>query len=981
MRFRPFYLLGAFMASSYMLLAQGAGLGANAGQPNAGKYTYVSVPGDPLQARVYKLKNGLTVMLSVNKSAPRIQTVIAVNAGSKNDPADNTGLAHYLEHMLFKGTDKFGTKDWSKEKPLLDEIEALYERYNKTTNAAERKRIYHMIDSVSGEAAKYAIANEYDKLVAAIGAKATNASTWNDRTIYVNDIPQNQLEKWLMIEGERFRNPVFRIFHTELEAVYEEKNIGLDNDGRKLYETVMASSFKNHPYGTQTTIGTVEHLKNPSLKEIRKYYDRYYVPNNMAVVLAGDFDPDRAVELIDKYFGGMVSRPVPELTFQPEAPRTSPQEVSIYGPDVEELAIVYRFPGSNSRDALLLELTDLLLAYKSAGLIDLNLKKQQKVLDASSSPLMMKDYSLHWFSGTPKQGQSLEEVRDLLMQQIAKIKKGEFDEASLKAVLRNMKVDQIKQFEKNEGRAFAMTDAFTYGVDWQTYATKLDLLSRFTKDDVVAFANKYYGNDYAVVYKRTGIDSSIVKVDKPQITPVAVNRDAQSDFLKKVLGTTAPSIEPVFIDYSRDITKGSLKNGTPVYYLPNKENNLFSMYYVFDMGNRNDKKLAFAIKYLQYLGTDKYTSDALAKEFFKLGCEFSVSAGDDQVYVSLSGLQESYDQAFQLFEHLLSSVNPDQAVLDRLVEQELKTRADAKLDKQTILWSGLRNYAIYGKSNPFTDKLSETELRSLKAADLVAYIKSLNDYKHKVLYYGPSDQSAVVAAVNKYHRMPATLRDYPTAIDYARNETKENVIYFLDYDMVQAEVMWLNKQGLFDPKAVPTISLFNEYYGGGMSSVIFQTIRESKALAYATFATYQTPGKKSDPHYILAYVGTQADKIGEALPAMNELLVKMPRDEGSFQTAKAALKNQIQTERIIKTDVLFNYLTAEKRGLDHDIRRDIYTELESLNLDGLQKFHEARYSSSSYAYCVLGSKDRVNLDELRKHGKVVELKLTDVFGY
>ncbi len=947
----------------------------------AGNYTYASVPNDPLGVRVYTLKNGFTVMISVNKSQPRIQTLIATKAGSKNDPASHTGLAHYLEHMLFKGTDRYGTKDYAKEKVYLDQIEALYEQYNHTTDAAQRRAIYHSIDSVSGIAARYAIANEYDKLTGSIGATGTNAFTSVEQTTYVNDIPQNQLEKWLTIESERFRAPVFRLFHTELEAVYEEKNIGLDNDDRKVYESMLAGLFKHHPYGTQTTIGTVEHLKNPSLQEIRKYYNTYYVPNNMAMILAGDLDPDATIAMVDKYFGGFPSKPVPAFTFQPEVPRSSPEEVNVYGPDAENLVIAYRFPGAGTRDALLLELTDLLLAYKTAGLIDLNLKKQQRVLDASSSPNIMKDYSLHRFTGVPKQGQTLEEVRDLILEQINKLKRGDFDETMLKAVIRNLKVDQIRQYESNDGRAFAMLDAFVLGQPWADYAGKLDAMSRLTKQEIVDFANRYYNNDYLVVYKRSGEDKSIVKVEKPAITPVDVNRDDQSPFLKKVLGTPAPAIKPVFLDYKHDIQRVSLKNGVDMLYLQNKENDLFSLYYVFDMGRRNNRTLPYAIKYLQYLGTDKYSAEQLSKEFFKLGCEFGVSTGEDQVYVSLSGLKESYEPALKLFEELLANVRPDPKALEGVIGQDLKARKDAKQDKQTILWSGLRNYAIYGKNNPFTDRLPEADVRALKADDLVRQIKELNGFKHRVLYYGPDASQSVAASLNAFHRTPATLRDYPPAVDYARKDMNENVIYFADFDMVQAEVVWLSKSEPFSASTVPVASLFNEYYGGGMSSVIFQTIRESKALAYSTFAAYQVPAKKTDPCYILSYVGTQADKLPEAVPAMNELLTTMPRTEQSFSTARDGLKNQIETERITKTAILFSYLAAEKRGLDYDIRKDVYAGLNKLTLNDLNSFHNARYKGKAYAYCVLGSKSKVNMDELKKYGRVVNVSMEELFGY
>ncbi|MDB5032957.1 MAG: peptidase [Chlorobi bacterium] len=975
------YLLVMFLIACGALHAQGTAFKTETRKSPDGKYTYTVVEGDPIGVRTYILNNGLTVMLSVNKTTPRIQTLIATRAGSKNDPADHTGLAHYLEHMLFKGTDKFGTKDWAKEKPLLDRIEQLYEDYGRETDATRRKAIYHIIDSVSGEAAKYAIANEYDKMVGSIGAKGTNAFTSVEQTVYENDIPENQLEKWLMVESERFRAPVFRIFHTELEAVYEEKNIGLDNDDRKVFESGLAALFQKHPYGTQTTIGTVEHLKRPSLRAIRNYYNTYYVPNNMGIILAGDLDPDKTVEMIDKYFGRMDPKALPAFVFKPEEPKSKPQVVTVNGPDAANLRIGFRLPGAGTREARLLEVTDLLLAYKTAGLIDLNLKKKQLVQDASSSPQIMTDYSVHWLTGVPKDGQTLEQVRDLLLAQIDRLKRGEFDEAQLKAVMRNLRVDQIKQYEGNDGRAYAMMDAYTSGDRWPNFTHKIDQFTTFTKKDIVDFVKKNYGNDYVIVYKRTGEDKSIVKVEKPPITPIALNSDDRSPFVKSIIEKPAPPIAPTFIDYKKDIVPLTLKNGAQVYYLPNQENDLFSMYYVFDMGKRNDQKLPYAIKYLQYLGTSKYSAEQLSKEFFKLGCEFGVSASDDQVYVSLTGLKESFEPAFKLFEEMLATVKPDQQALDAMVASELKDRADAKLDKETILWKGLWNYAIYGKNNPFTDRLSESELKSLKGDDLVNYIKNLTSYQHKVLYYGPTPADQLVSELNTYHRMPEILKAYPPATQYVRNDMKDNVVYFTDYDMVQAEVIWLNKSSMFDPTSVPVASLFNEYYGGGMGSVVFQNIRESKALAYSTFASYIIPAKNSDPFYVMSYVGTQADKLSEAIPAMNGLLSDMPRRDGSFALAKDGLRNKIETERVTKANILFDYLSAQKRGMDHDMRRDIYASLDKLNMDDLQQFHDARYKDRAYAYCVLGSKSKVNMDVLRKYGKVVDLSLTDIFGY
>lgn len=947
-----------------------------------GRFTYKTVKNDPLGVRIYTLPNGLTVMMSVNKAEPRIQTYIATKAGSKNDPADNTGLAHYLEHMLFKGTDRFGTKDWAKEKEQLDKIDALYEQYNKTTDKAARKEIYHKIDSVSGVASKYAIANEYDKMLASIGAQGTNAFTSLEQTVYVNDIPQNQLENWLTIEAERFRAPVLRLFHTELEAVYEEKNIALDNDGRKVFEAMMTGLFTKHAYGTQTTIGTVEHLKNPSLIKIRNYYNTYYVPNNMAIVLAGDIDPDKAIVSIAEKFAYMQPKPVPAYQFEQEPKRSAPLVVNVYGPDAENLMIGFRTPGANTREAKIAVLVDYLLANSKAGFIDLNLVKQQKVLGASSSVWMNKDYGIHFMTGKPKQGQSLDEVRGLLLEQLENIKAGKFTNEDLKAIINNFKVDKIRNNESNEGRAGTMLDAFVVGTPWIEQASYLDDLSKITREEIINYAKTAYTNDYVVVNKNVGEDKGTVKIEKPEITPVDVNRDDVSPFVQGVMNATPERIKPRYLDFDKDVTRGTVGKNLPLYYIKNNDNGLFSLYYVLDMGKFHNIKLPIAVQLLQYLGTDKYTSEQISKEFFKLACDFSVNAGEEQVYVSLSGLNENFEPALKLFEHLLANAKPDQKALNDLVERTLKQRKDAKLNKQAIFWQALRNYVVFGKNNPSTYNLSEADLRGLKAEELVSMVKQITSYQHSVYYYGPLGLDQAKAMVGKFHKTPASLLAYPQPVKFERSVTNASKVYFVNYKMVQAEIFWLNRQTQsYDSTAYPIIGVFNEYFGGGMSSVVFQTIRESKALAYSTFSRYANPVKNTDPYYIMAYVGTQADKLNDAVPAMQELLTNLPKSEAGFSAAKEAIKQQIETQRVNKEAIFFSMMAARKLGLHHDTNKDVYERLDGISFSDVEQFYIQHYRNIPYHMMVMGSKERISLDDLKKFGEVTELSLEDIFGY
>ncbi|MBB4805310.1 putative Zn-dependent peptidase [Chryseobacterium defluvii] len=943
-------------------------------------YAYKYVTNDPTSARYYTLKNGLTVILSPTKKDPRIQTFIATKAGSKTDPSDHTGLAHYLEHMLFKGTDKYGSKDWAKEKPLLDQIDALYEQYNQTKDEDKRKEIYKEIDKVSGEASKFAIANEYDKMMSGMGADGTNAFTSFEQTVYTEDIPANVADKFLAVQAERFREPVLRLFHTELEAVYEEKNRGLDNDPRKVYEAMFSAIFPNNNYGKQTTIGTVEHLKNPSLKAIREYFNNYYVPNNMGVIMSGDFNPDEMIAKIDKAFSYMKSKPVPEYKVEQEKPITAPIVREVYGPNPENITIGFRFPGATTKDARLLSLIGSMLTNGQAGLIDLDLVKKQKLLGAYAFPYVLKDYSVLLLQGNPTEGQSLDEVKSLLLQEIDKLRKGEFSDDLIQSIVNNEKKNIIQKNEKYTSRAESLMDEFTSEVDHKTTLEYVDEISNLTKKDIMDFVSKYLqDNNYVAVYKRKGEDKNIVKVEKPTITPVSVNREDQSEFLKNIEKMPEAAISPVWLNFDKDIAKNKL-DGIEVLSVKNTDNSLFRHYYHFDSGKWNNKMLPLAAEYLQYLGTKNKSSETLSKEFYKLASSFSVNAGNEETSVTLEGMNENYDKTIALFEDLIKNCQPDEKALEAYKARLKKSRANAKQNKGAIM-SGLRSYAQYGPQNPFNNVLSDAELDALKAEDLVNILHDLFNHKHKVLYYGPKSGSEVVASLTPVHKLPATLKEMPKSKTFAQIPTDKNKVLFAHYDMVQAEVFWVRNGEQYNPGITPTVNLFNNYFGGGMGSIVFQTIRESKALAYSTYSYFSLPGKKQDKDMVTAYVGTQADKFNESTTAMNELLTTLPKSEQLFETAKSGLKKSIASERVTQDGIIFSYLRAQKLGNNFDMRKNVYEQAPKLTFTDINNFHDKEMKGKNYTYCLVASQDKVKETDMQKLGEVKKLNLNEIFGY
>jgi len=943
-------------------------------------YDYETISNDPIKARIYTLDNGLKVYLSVNKDEPRVQTLIGVRAGSTSDPAETTGLAHYFEHLMFKGTQKVGTTNWEAESALLEEISDLFEKHKDTDDPAEKLAIYKKIDSLSLESAQYVATNEYDKLVSSLGAKGTNAGTSYDLTVYINDIPSNELEKWMRLESERFGDVVLRLFHTELETVYEEYNMYNDMDRSRASEALMAAMFKKHTYG-RDVIGFPEDLKNPSMVNIYNFYQTFYVPNNMAVIMAGDFDPDETIKLVNQYFGNKEEKDFPERTQPVEDPITEPVVKEIYGPDAEFMRMAYRFDGFKSEDRKYVTLIDMILSNSQAGLIDLDLNQQQKVLRAGAYANFMIDYGMHVFYANPRQDQTLEEVKDLLLEEIEKVKKGEFEDWMLEAVINDMRLSQLSREESNGARAFTLFNEFIQDACRKEQLEFIDDLEKITKEELVQFANEHYKDNYVVVYKRFGDKGEVEKVEKPPITPVPINRELQSDFAKELLATESATIKPVFVDFKEEISQEKFVDGIDYYYLKNETNEIFNLNYIIDMGKKNDLWLPIAVNYLPYLGTEKYSAAELQQEFFKLGISMGVSTGNDRSYVYISGLQKSFVKGIELLEHVLSSAQPDQEAYDEYVKGIMKNRADAKQNKNTILWSGMFNYAKYGPNSTFTDILSEEELIGANPEELTNLLKDMYSYKHKIFYYGQENMGEIQGLVEKYHIVPEELKDYPEKKDYPTIDTDQNLVYFVDYDMTQANIVLVSKDQLFDASLIPSARIFGEYFGGGLSSIVFQEIRESRGLAYSAFAAYSLPRRVDEYNYTYGFVGTQADKLIDATDALLGLLNEMPKAETQFDMAKESIVKKIDTERIIKSNVFWTYLRNLDRGIDYDERKDIYETAQTMTLDEMDQFFKDHIKGKTYTYLVLGKKGDIDMNVLGEIGIVKELTLEEIFNY
>ncbi|MBR4849727.1 MAG: insulinase family protein [Alistipes sp.] len=946
-------------------------------------YRYESVKGDKSATRIYTLDNGLKVYMSVNKEQPRLQTMIAVRVGSKNDPAETTGLAHYFEHLMFKGTDKFGTQNYEAEKPLLDEIERLFEVYRATTDEAERKALYAQIDSVSQEASKYAIPNEYDKLMQAIGASGTNAWTAFDETNYVEDIPSNQIENWAKIQSERFANAVIRGFHTELETVYEEYNMGLTRDSGKMFDKVLAILFPDHPYGTQTTIGAQEHLKNPSITNIKNYYKTYYVPNNMAICMAGDFDPEEAIVIIDKYFGGFKpNKNLPKVKEYEPKRLTEIKEAEVYGLESESVAIAWPVEGARSESALIGDILSAVLSNGSCGVLDTNLLQSQKVLDAGGNVEYLADAGLAVVVGEPKEGQTLEEVRDLLLAEVEKLRNGEFDEELLKSIIANYRKSEMSQLESNFARAYKMEATFINGLEWEDVATELDRATKITKEDLVAWAKENLPLDgYAVVYKRQGEDESQKKIEKPSITPISANRDAQSDYLVAMQQSEVAPIAPVFVDYERDLGISKLDNGTEVLYKRNLTNELFSLVYLYDFGASTFKSLPLAVQYMQLLGTNDKSAEKIQRELYDLACDFNIVATVDKTYVTIGGLSENMEKAMKIVEDYMANVEGDEEVLREVKRDAKQERLNAKSSQQSC-FGALQKYCIYGADFARKVKMSDKELSKSSSKELLSLIKDLRKTQHRVMYYGPMQLNEVISTLYGAHCSGDNLKKVE-AVELAPKSVATPSVLFAQYDAKQVYYMQYScrAEDKFDIKSSPVATLYNGYFSGGMNSIVFQEMREARGLAYSAYAGFFDGTMPKDPYYFYAFIATQNDKVQQAVEAFDEIIEEMPRSEQAFELAKSGILANLESQRTTKANVLWSYLYYEKFGLKEDIKKTVYEGVKSLTLDDVVAFQQKMIKGRPYNYCVLGDKNDLDLNYLRSLGKVKFLSQEEIFGY
>ena len=927
----------------------------------------------------YRLDNGLTVMLTENHDAPKVFGMVAIKAGGKNDPSDATGIAHYLEHVLFKGTQDMGTVDYQKEKPYLDSINYLYEQLGNTDVVEKRDSIQMEINRVSQKAGEYAIANEFDKILKGMGATGVNAFTSEDFTAYLNTFPSNQMEKWLELYSHRFENPVFRLFQSELETVYEEKNISMDGGFGKLFEEYNANMYKKHPYGTQTILGSIEHLKNPSIKKMYEFYDTYYVANNMVLALSGDFDTETIKPMIAAKFGKWRTGKIPVFPVYKEEDFNGKEVVEVKLTPVKIGVLGYRTPSNSDKDAFVFEIaTQLLSNTEMTGYLD-KITDDGLILGSQIVQLPYNDYGSTMIFYAPKiVGQSLEKAEVIIMDQIEKLKSGDFSDEYFRAIILNKKKELALLNESNNERAYYMVSAYMQGKSWNEYKSKWDILKAISKADIVAVANKYFTANYLSLQSEMGFPKKD-KIEKPNFEPVVPKNEGPSKFAKELSKISTTKLTPRFVDFQNDIKSVTVQKGVTLHQVLNPFNDVFNLEIIYNVGLKTYPELEHLESYMLTAGTSTQSSKELKEAFHRLGASYYFESTENHFVMSIEGVDENLKEILELAKLILSDAKVDETKMDKLLD-DLKGEKKVSRDLPSFISQALNEKVLYGENAPLQRELTKKQMKKLTAEELVALYNKVVNYEFSLNYTGNVNIKNLAEWSKEYLVLTDTLTaSQPFWVkDYIPSNTTK--IYVINRkNSVQSQITFslIGTERTNDNSS--QVAAFNNYFGGDMSSIIFQEIREFRSLAYAAYGRYRLAPVVGEENIFSAFIGCQSDKTNEAIEVMDSLINFMPEKPERMENIISSLSEKAQSSRPNFRYILSAYDRWTRAGYTVDpnkINADRYADLK---FQDILDFQKAELKGKPITITIVGDVSKFDIDRLKKLGEVIILKEKNLF--
>jgi predicted Zn-dependent peptidase len=952
----------------------------------------------------YKLPNGLTVIVQVDHRLPKVHGVVVVRAGSINDPEDATGLAHYLEHMMFKGTQEMGTIDWPKEKVHYDKIVQLYEQLGKTSSKKERESIQLQINEESLKAAEYAVPNEFSKLLDNIGCTYVNAGTGKDQTSYFSTFPSSQVERWLSVYSQIFENPVFRGFQAELENVYEEYNMYADRQQTQLSEILMKNIFKQTPYG-RDIIGYADHLKNPSLTKLQKFFEDYYVPSNMALVLCGDIDMAKVKPLIETTFGKWPAKAALQESVAEEAPFKGRELMKVKGGNFDFTMLDFRGVPQKHEDNLLLSVCTSILNNGQSGLLDqysidntaLGVSAQNSgmknagVIEMTFIPNAQSYYDGPDFANISSAEAYKNAMREmerarirareagegLMLSQLKRLKEGDYPDWILESVKTTYINSYIRRQESILSRANELSLYFSMGKDLDEYLNYIERVKAITKDDIAQIAKKYFTDNY-LVFQVTSGTIRTKPIEKPEYKPLVFpNAEKPSAYAQAFYKIPTPEQAIPYIDFDKDVKISTLRTGPTLHYSVNPITDFFSLTVRFGAGVEKVKELEY-VGLLNFAGAGGFDVQNFKSKLAELNTNLNVASDESYTYVRMQGPGANFTRALSLLNTFITRPALYDRQVSRLAESQRYSRKTEQEEPKEVA-DALEEYVRYGQKSSYLDRITIKEMRSLKAANIVAAFKTATEYETAIFYNGTLSEIQLKMQLEQSLKMSETTKKSEGLIIKEDNKVTENTIYFVNFPSLQSQVRLFANGKAFNVNEQAIITAFNSYFSGGFTGLVLQELRENHSLAYGAGAVYRRPPLANKPSQFEGEVQTQSDKTLIALDLFMDLIRDMPKKTERVET----LKRYLELSAVNRPDFreYAQYIENSKLlGYTDDPMKTLMPSYKNMTLDDIYAFWQANIKDAPMAIMIVGNKKNIDMKALAKYGKIVEIKLKDIFS-
>ena len=958
-----------------------------------------------LSVKELRLSNGMTVWLNEDHSQPKIYGSVVVRAGGKDCP--DTGIAHYFEHIMFKGTDRIGTVDYEAERPWLDSISAQYDRLSRTTDEATRTQIQQHINALSLKAGDYAIPNEFSRLISKYGGTGLNAGTSADMTMYYNTFLPQFITQWCWLNSERLIHPVFRGFQSELETVYEEKNRAADGLNAA-YDAVMRAVFKDQPYAFPV-LGSTENLKNPRLSDMEAFFKKYYVASNMCLILSGDLPAYSLTPLLEQTFGRIPTGTVPKRQPSPIPPfqKGEQADIRLPIPIIKAEALVYAAPTTFEKDAMALQLANRLLSDEEAGFLD-SLTNEHRVMFAGAMHTSMNDAGATALFVVPKiPFGSLKKAEALCLSQLNRLMEGDFNDEQLETQRRNLLMEMEQRLETIENRAEQMVEVFSQGHSWQEYLDLIERLRHVTKGDVMSATRKYYGAEHLKLRKKYGTEKKET-LSQPGYTPVQPkNAGAKSPFAQWLDSLPIADLPIRTVDFDNDVQRMKLNEHVTLFSVTNPVNDIFTFSLVYKKGTLATPMLAQLAEYLGTVGTDSLTKQQIATAWQHLGVTMTCEADDGRFIVTMMGPDDQLEPALRLLNHFLGHADADDKALKTLKQEAKVTDKAFGKQKDDVLLPLIR-YACLGQQSEYLQQLSLSEVKALTCADLLAQLRDVQQYDCDLIYVGRRPVPSVAALSQQIlplsqcrkprpdiHRVLLPVQTRESA-SHTNGGAENGMIYFYHVPKSRQNFVCTYEQlpALTDSIERTAAELWARYMGGGMSSLLFQHIREFRSLAYSTQGVLFEPNyarHADDPAAFVTITGTQADKTLQVFEAVDSLLThSLASKEKSLSAQRPTLNENLDAARQEMQSRIQNgfpsfreigYYAANRmmQGYADDPNRQKAALLPRVTQADVQSYHDRHVANNRRIWLVIGDRKLTDMQALQRYGQVVELKKEDIY--